>query len=317
MALGGMLLISMDAPSFRLVQLHCPLQEQLSFGLSVLMWRCLFGALVTLTANVWMCSGVAGVTEQLRKLGMKTFLLLAVTQLMGTFSVVTAFALTTAANVLCILAMVPMLTALISRFVFGARLPVHTWVAIVVAFVCLAGAFVGEMGGDTGPLLFALLGPISFGSFFALAESRKDVDTSIIVPWSLGALFLCMLLTLGGRGALLGALPARPADVFLLLFNASSVNLGVMLLSLGATTAPGAEVALMTLIEPVLSPILVYLLVGEAPSVGVCVAGVLIVVTLGTHAVYDSRVEKRKEAAAALALEGDEVELIERDAAHQ
>jgi drug/metabolite transporter (DMT)-like permease len=313
LALGGMLLISCDAPSFRLVHLHCPLEKKLSFGLSVLMWRCVLGSLVTFSTSVRMAGGLAGLVTQIRLLGPKTFGALTVSQLLGTFAVVTSFALTSAANVLVVLALSPLVTALLSRFYLGAQLPPHTWIAIIVAFACLAGALIGEMGGDSGALLFAALGPAAFGTFFTLAESRKDVDTSIVVPFSLGSLFLLMLATLAARGALPGAMPARPADVFLLLFNAASVNLGVMLLSLGATTAPGAEIALLTLLEPVLSPILVYILVGERPSTGVAAAGVLIVFTLALHAVYDSRVEKRKEAdAQAAALMGDGVELLER-----
>jgi drug/metabolite transporter (DMT)-like permease len=61
-----------------------------------------------------------------------------------------ALTMTTVANVLITMAMGPVFTALLSRFVGGRRLALHTWLAIVVAALGMVFMFVSQVQVDDG-----------------------------------------------------------------------------------------------------------------------------------------------------------------------
>jgi len=71
----------------------------------------------------------------------------------------------------------------------------------------------------------------------------------------------------------------------------------MQLMALGAQTVPGAEVALLALLETPLGPLLTYLAVGEVPSKETMIAGALIVLTLAAHALYERHREEGAKAA--------------------
>ena len=110
-----------------------------------------------------------------------------------------------------------------------------------------------------------------------------------IIPclWLAGvsnALFALILLAAVGSGL---HAPVSAASGAAILFNCVTNSAGMLLLVAGSLETPGPEVALILLLEPALSPFLVYFAVGESPSAQTVVAGVLIVLTLLAHGVYE------------------------------
>ena len=56
-----------------------------------------------------------------------------------------AITMTTVANVLVTMAIVPLVTALVARFALGHRLPARTWAAVLVAGVGIAWMYANEV----------------------------------------------------------------------------------------------------------------------------------------------------------------------------
>ena len=219
-----------------------------------------------------------------------------------------AVTLTTAANVLVILACAPLSTALIGRLFKGTRLPRHTLAACVTASVSVALCFIGSLDVSGSKnllgLVIALFVALAYGFVLTLAE---DADLTVMVGASSGLSTIMCLCVLGSK--IPGAWPVDFGRCLLALSNGSLNAVGNQLLALGCQTCPSAEAALITLLETALGPILVFLIVGEKPSAPTLAAGVIIIAVLICHTVYDARWQRLKQQAEAQA-GGEEEALV-------
>lgn len=312
-AVVGVVIVSTDAPSFRLLKLHLP-DSAPTYGFAVLLWRSVFGCLASSLSTCYLAGGPAGVCRETGKLGGLTLLLASLFQTVGQIGFTSAVALTTATNVVVVLALSPLTTALISRFVLGVSLPRHTWIATVAGFLAVALVFAGQLGGSSRELygcFVALLAPLGFGSYMCLAASRPDANTLASQTLTTLLSLAVALLVLSGTGQLSAALPASPAAWGVAVYNGAVVTLAVQVIGFALQSIPGPEAALISLLETVLSPFLVYAAVGERVSPQSIVAGCLIVLILCAHTVYDMRLERLVHAEAT---EEDGVELLRKEA---
>jgi len=199
---------------------------------------------------------------------------------------------------LVVLSLTPLAAAAVARLTLKVPLANHTWAAVLASvlflFITFSGSFEASSWRGT---LIACLCPLTGGVWFTLCNARPDVDLQPSLTLSLAFLFLICLFVLAQAGELAGALPLRPRDVWMLLLNAGCTACGMQLMALGAQTVPGAEVALLALLETPLGPLLTYLAVGEVPSKETMIAGALIVLTLAAHALYERHLEERAKAA--------------------
>ncbi|WP_342642197.1 DMT family transporter [Rhodoligotrophos ferricapiens] len=195
---------------------------------------------------------------------------------------------TTVANLVFILALNPLFSALFSLVWLREKIAPATWAAIIsgiigVAIIVMGGAHAGSLFGDLTAL--ACVAVIGFGLTF-VRRSGKNLS---LAP---------------GPGALLAAfiaLPfaptiAVPADqlVFIAMNGLIVMPMASALLVAGPRYLTAAEVAMFFLLETVLAPIWVWLLMGETPSVNSMIGGAIILITLGCHAAY--RLSRRTEA---------------------
>jgi drug/metabolite transporter (DMT)-like permease len=87
-----------------------------------------------------------------------------------------------------------------------------------------------------------------------------------------------MLLIIAAPIALAGGVGLGLTDVlWLALFGAGQIGLGLILLTIGARLIPAAQVALITLLEVVLGPLWVWLAVGERPGAATLIGGAIVV----------------------------------------
>jgi drug/metabolite transporter (DMT)-like permease len=88
---------------------------------------------------------------------------------------------------------------------------------------------------------------------------------------------------------------AHPFDVsrhdllLLLVFGFAQLGVGLAIFSVGATRAPAADVALLSMIEPITGPIWVWIFVDEYPGVPALIGGSIVFVALAAHTLYASR----------------------------
>ncbi len=177
------------------------------------------------------------------------------------------------AQVLFIQSIAPVMAALLGRALLGESLSMRTMVAMAVALLGV-GVMVGSPGGGSA-LGDALSVVMALGFAVAIVIARHRRDVSMAPATGLAQL---MLLIAAAPLALAGGLSVSVPDVlWLALFGAGQIGLGLILLTIGARLIPAAQVALISLLEVVLGPLWVWLAVGERPATATLVGGVIVV----------------------------------------
>nr|WP_319566212.1 DMT family transporter [uncultured Rhodoferax sp.] len=201
---------------------------------------------------------------------------------MFTFFMV-AIMLTTVANVLVTMSLTPLLTALATRIFIGHRIPLRTWLAIVVAGGGIAFMYASQLGQGMSLLgtMVALCVPIAGAANWTITQHAhaqgKDID---LIPAVLIGAVLSSLVTLP---------LAWP-------FQASAWDLGLLFgLGLGQLAVPcvlavvctrvlkAPEVALLGLLEVIFGILLAWVGAGEVPGRDVFVGGSLVIGALVTN----------------------------------
>ena len=76
-------------------------------------------------------------------------------------------------------------------------------------------------------------------------------------------------------------------DLLLLLaFGFAQLGIGLTLFSIGAARAPATDVALLSMLEPIMGPVWVWIVVSEYPGVPALIGGSTVFVALAAHTVY-------------------------------
>ncbi|WP_111493212.1 MULTISPECIES: DMT family transporter [Marinobacter] len=206
----------------------------------------------------------------------------------STLGFVTGMKHTAAGNVLVILNTAPVIAALLAWLIWRERLPLRTWVLILV---CVSGATLmalGEMGkGQPLGLLMAGLAAFSLASNLAVARSRPQADMSLMLIF--GALLIC------GAAALFGGMqwPGWPDFGFIVLLCIGFLPAASILIQTGPRYLPAAEVSLFLLLETVIGSLLVWLFLDELPGPLAFAGGAIILSALAINGVIERRRQRR------------------------
>ncbi len=254
---------------------------------TLVFWRGL-GVAAGLTVIVWAVEGRAGMRNIVR-VGPRR-LLGAALMVLVSHCFIWALALTTAANVLVVLAGSPLAAAIIGRIFLGEPVPRRTWLAAVAVAGGVAVIFADDLeGGRFAGNLCAAIATVGLAAYFVLLRSIRASSTLPVPIW-------------GNLAAALVALPfASPLSVpesgvfWLVLMACLLLPAGLALISTGPRYIPAAEVGLLLLLETLLGPLWVWLGTGEAPTVAVLAAGAVIVAALAMNSVLGLRSAARKE----------------------
>ena len=239
----------------------------------VTFWRSLFTA-ISLLIMLPLFQGVQ-VLSQLRHNG-KSFWLSGICWGAMFTSFMVALTLTSVANVLVTMALGPLLTALVARVVIGHRIPVRTWLAIVVAGAGIVYMFAEQLS-DTHFLgtLLALCVPSAAAVNWTIAQSAamrgQNVD---LVPAVLVGAVLSALFTLPW------ALPFQASghDVALLAgLGLTQLAIPCMLSLWCAKVLEAPEVSLLALLEIIFGIALAWWGANEVPSQSVLIGGALVI----------------------------------------
>jgi drug/metabolite transporter (DMT)-like permease len=187
-----------------------------------------------------------------------------------------AITLTSVANVLVTMSLGPLLTALAARLFIGHKIPVRTWVAIVVAGCGISYMYGSQLaqGVSLAGTLVALCVPISGAANWTVTQHAHaqghDVD---MVPAVLIGAVLSSLLTLPL------ALPFQASGHDLALL----ATLGVVQLAIPSALAVvctrvlnAPEVSLLGLLEVIFGILLAWIGAGEVPGPTVLAGGALV-----------------------------------------
>jgi drug/metabolite transporter (DMT)-like permease len=181
---------------------------------------------------------------------------------------------TSVARVLFLLAVSPMMAALLARATLGEVLTRRTVMAMLVALagvaLMLGSPGEGNLAGDGLSLLAAL----GFAVMLVITRWRQDVSMAPATCLS-QVILVIVFLPFAGLGEIGGA------DVgWLAALGIGQIGLGFGLLTVGARLIPAAQVGLITLLEVVLGPLWVWLALDERPGTPTFVGGAIVIVAI-------------------------------------
>ena len=181
---------------------------------------------------------------------------------------------TSVARVLFILALAPVIAALLAWVALGepiTRLTVAAMALALVGVALMLGApGEGSLAGDGLSFLVAL----AFAMSIVITRWRRDVSMAPAACLSqaiLVAVFAPFATPSGIGGGDLGWLAA---------LGIGQIGVGFVLFAVGARLIPAAQVGLITLLEIVLGPLWVWLALDERPSTLTLVGGAVVIVAI-------------------------------------
>lgn len=182
---------------------------------------------------------------------------------------------TTVANVLFLQTASPLLMPLLAWLVLKEKPERRTLLAVALAIcglipIVLASAGGGRLQGDLLALLCALAGATNI----LIVRRARAVN---MIPVVVVAALLTVLVSLPSASPF--AVAADDA-VALVLLGAFQIGVGLSLFLFALRHLPAAPVALLTLLEPMIGPLLVWLFVGEVPPAVTLAGGSVVILAL-------------------------------------
>src|SRR6478735_7821088 len=175
------------------------------------------------------------------------------------------------ARVLFILAVSPMLAALLARVTLGEPITRRTLLAMVLALVgvtvMLGTPGEGDLAGDG----LAFLAALSFAIVVVITRWRHEISMTPATCLS-QLILVAAFLPFASPGQIGGG------DIgWLIALGVGQIGLGFVLLTVGARLIPAAQVGLITLLEVVLGPLWVWLALDERPGTLTLVGGAIVI----------------------------------------
>ena len=185
---------------------------------------------------------------------------------------------TNVANTLIMIALAPMLSAIIC-FIFLKENPDQkTWVAIIITTLSVIYIFYDAL--DSGDFLGNFLGLVcATGLAVGAVIIRSAKKVSLVPSAMLGKLMVALI-------ALFFAdqLKLEGYDLTIIpLMCIMCVAIPFVLVTLAPRYITAAEVNLFFLLETILGPIWVWMVIHEQPSIETIIGGFVIIVTIGIH----------------------------------
>jgi drug/metabolite transporter (DMT)-like permease len=193
-----------------------------------------------------------------------------------------SLSLTSVANTLILMSVGPWMAGLLGWVVLGERVRPRTWLTMGLALggvvVMVSDSYgAGRLAGD----LLAIVMSCVFAMATVLVRQHPEIQ---MTPAASLSAVIAALVTL----PLASPLASTPRDLLLLaVFGVVQFGAGFLLFTMGARLIPVAETSLIGMLEPVLGPIWVWLVTGEAIGVRALIGGLVILSALVLHTLLD------------------------------
>ncbi|MDF2463185.1 MAG: putative transporter [Ramlibacter sp.] len=187
-----------------------------------------------------------------------------------------ALTLTSVANVLVTMSVGPFLTALFARIFIGYRIPVRTWIAILVAGAGIAYMYAAQVsGGQIAGTLVALCVPLAGAVNWTVVQRSQARGQNVdLVPSVLVGAVISALTTL----PLAMPLQASGHDIALLaLLGLVQLAIPCTLSVVCARVLKAPEIALLASLEVIFGILLAWVGANEVPSQTVLAGGALVI----------------------------------------
>lgn len=177
---------------------------------------------------------------------------------------------TTVANVLFMQAAAPFFAALLGWWLLGDRVARRTWWAMALAGVGVAVMAIGSLSTGRSAVVLPLVVTVAFAGVIVITRHRRDIS---MMPATCAsqAIVVVVCLPFASFGL------ASQSDWMILgALGIGQMALGLALLTIGARLIPPAEVAVISLLEVVVGPLLVWLAYSERPGSATLLGGVVV-----------------------------------------
>lgn len=178
---------------------------------------------------------------------------------------------TTVANAAFLNSVTPLLTAILGWMAFGEAVLRRTWIAIMIAMTGVVVMVVDGLtfGGWVGSMLALVATAMNSVTALSLRHGRRF---DMMPAMGLGSLLAAAVAALAAGGV---SLSLRDLAICLAsgIFTLAGANI---LFTICARHVPAAELTLLFLAELAMSPVWVWLAVGEAPSVLTILGGAIV-----------------------------------------
>ena len=188
---------------------------------------------------------------------------------------------TNVANTLVMIAMAPMLSAILGG-IFLKELPdKKTWTAIFITFGAAIYIFydsiqLGNFIGDLFGLITAL--GLAVGAVIVRSAKNKDLVPAAVIGKLLVAIFAVSFVE---------SFALVESDVIIVpLMCVMCVAIPFVLVTIAPRYIPAAEVNLFFLLETILGPVWVWLIIKEQPTLETIQGGVIIILTIAIHSFF-------------------------------
>ena len=185
---------------------------------------------------------------------------------------------TNVANTLLMIAMAPMLSAVLGGIFLKETPDKKTWTAILITFGSALYIFydsmqLGNFFGD----LFGLITALGLASGAVIVRSAKNKD---LVPAAvIGKLWVAIFALF-----FVESFALVETDIIIVpLMCVMCVALPFVLVTIAPRYIPAAEVNLFFLLETILGPVWVWLVIKEQPTLETIQGGVIIIITIAIH----------------------------------
>jgi len=185
---------------------------------------------------------------------------------------------TNVANTLVMIAMAPMLSAVLGAIFLKEMPESKTWVAIVITFFAAVYIFydslqLGNIYGDILGLITAL--GLAVGAVTIRSAKKKNLVPAAVVGKMFVALFALFFIE---TYALVGK------DLIIVpLMCIMCVAIPFVLVTIAPRFIPAAEVNLFFLLETIIGPFWVWMIIKEQPSIETIQGGLVIILTITVH----------------------------------
>ena len=185
---------------------------------------------------------------------------------------------TNVANTLVMIAMAPMLSAVLGAIFLKEMPGSKTWVAILITFFAAVYIFydslqLGNIYGDILGLITAL--GLAVGAVTIRSAKKKNLVPAAVVGKMFVALFAMFFIenyTLVGKDL-----------IIVPLMCIMCVAIPFVLVTIAPRFIPAAEVNLFFLLETIIGPVWVWMVIKEQPSIETIQGGLVIILTIAVH----------------------------------
>ncbi len=236
-------------------------------------WRSIFCALTVLAVLTWRTRGAP--LMPILRMGLPGLFSGAMWAVMFTCYMV-ALSLTTVANTLLVMAVSPLLAALLAWALLGERPAIPTWIAIAAAGIGIWWMVRGAIAADGALGMVVALGVPIAAAFNIITMRKHHARIDLVPAVLLGAVLSCL-----ATAPLAMPFAATASDLWLLAL------LGVVQLAIPCMLMVGTnrhlaphEVSLIALLEVVLGPLWAWLGAGEAVGIATLQGGMVVLAAL-------------------------------------